>query len=165
MYATHADSLTGDWQVLDGLGHTGADLRTMLDMVSVNAGDLAAILKAPSATYHFATDTTNDEATLSVVALPTLPITSDNGVRVAVSIDGGAPKVLDFDAAEFSAAWQQHVMANAAVKKIHGLDLKPGTHTLTVYALDPGVTLDRFEVAFTGAPVAYGPVPETRIVQ
>ncbi len=164
MYATHADSLTGDWQVLDGLGHTGADLRTRLDMASVNADDLAAILKAPSATYRFATDTTNDQATLSVVALPTLPITSDNGVRVAVSVDGGTPKVLDFDAAEFSAAWQQHVMTNAAMKKIHGLDLKPGAHTLTVYALDPGVTLDRFEVAFTGAPVAYGPVPETRIL-
>jgi hypothetical protein len=26
------------------------------------------------------------------------------------------------------------------------------------------VTLDRFEIAFTGAPQAYGPVPETRIV-
>jgi hypothetical protein len=36
-------------------------------------------------------------------------------------------------------------------------------HTLTVYALDAGVTLDRFEIAFTGAPRADGPVPETRI--
>ena len=37
--------------------------------------------------------------------------------------------------------------------------------TLTVHALDPGVILDRFEVAFTGAARADGPVPETKIVQ
>ncbi len=35
---------------------------------------------------------------------------------------------------------------------------------LKVYALDPGVILDRFEIAFDGAPRAYDPVPETRIV-
>lgn len=32
---------------------------------------------------------------------------------------------------------------------------------LAVYALDPGVTLDRFEVVFKGASTAYGPIPET----
>ncbi|HZZ56586.1 MAG TPA: hypothetical protein VFE31_02060 [Opitutaceae bacterium] len=43
------------------------------------------------------------------------------------------------------------------------LRLKPGAHTLTVYALDPGVILDRFEIDFAGAQRAYGAVPETRI--
>ena len=27
MYASHADALTGAWRVLDGVGHTGADLQ------------------------------------------------------------------------------------------------------------------------------------------
>ena len=36
---------------------------------------------------------------------------------------------------------------------------------VTVWALDPGVVLDRYEIAFTGAPRAYDPVPETRIVK
>ena len=44
-----------------------------------------------------------------------------------------------------------------------GLRLAPGAHRLAVYGLDPGVTLDRIELAFTGAARAYGPVPETRI--
>jgi hypothetical protein len=35
---------------------------------------------------------------------------------------------------------------------------------LNVTALDPGVILDRFEIAFDGATRAYDPVPETRIV-
>jgi len=41
--------------------------------------------------------------------------------------------------------------------------LQPGPNTLTVIAFDPGLTLDRFEVSFTGASVAYGLVPETRV--
>jgi hypothetical protein len=57
------------------------------------------------------------------------------------------------------------VLTNSAVAALHDLNLKPGAHTLTVIALDPGVTLDRFEIAFDGAPSAYGPVPETKIVQ
>ncbi len=38
-----------------------------------------------------------------------------------------------------------------------------GAHPLTVHALDPGVTLDRFEIALNGAAPAYRPMPETRI--
>jgi len=95
--------------------------------------------------------------------LPTFPITSEDGVRLAVSIDGGPPKVLDFYAPEFSDAWREHAMTNEAIEKVPDLQLAPGAHTLTIYALDPGLTLDRFEIAFMGAPQSYGPVPETRV--
>ena len=71
--------------------------------------------------------------------------------------------MLGFFAPEFSAAWREHVLSNKAVAQVHDLRLAPGLHTLTVHALDPGVILDRFELAFAGAAPAYGPVPETRI--
>jgi hypothetical protein len=161
IYATHTSSRSAGWEILEGLGHTGADLRIVLDMKSVDAGDKSAILKAPSATYRFATATADDKAALTLVALPTFPITSENGVRLAVSIDSGPPEIVDFNAREFSAAWREHAMTNEAIETIPNLRLRPGLHTLTVYGLDPGVTLDRFEIAFTGAHDAYGPVPET----
>ncbi|HEY0281245.1 MAG TPA: glycosyl hydrolase 115 family protein [Rhizomicrobium sp.] len=172
IYAVHADEKSDGWEVLDGLGHTGASLRSDLGLASVDAGNPAAIAKAPHVTYRFATATKRGydlvqyaQAKLRVIALPILPITSDNGMRVAVSVDGGPAKVLDFYAAEFTEPWRQHVLTNAAVETVNALDLKPGAHTLTVYALDPGVILDRFEIAFDEAPRAYGPVPETRIAQ
>jgi hypothetical protein len=165
IYATHADSLSAGWEVLDGLGHTGASLRTRLDMKSVDPTNEAGIRRAPSAVYRFATTTTDDRATLSAVALPTFPITTENGVRIAVSIDNGPLHLLDFFAAEFSAAWRDRVLSNKAIEKVSDLRLAPGEHMLTVYALDPGVTLDRFEIAFTGAPRAYGPVPETKVLK
>jgi hypothetical protein len=161
IYATHADAMNGTWETLDGLGHTGAVLRSKIDMASVASG----VSGAPSATYRFATETGDDPAVLRVIALPILPITSENGMRVAASIDSAAPVVLDLKTAEFSATWKQNVLTNAAVGEINNLRLKPGAHTLTVWALDPGVVLDRYEIAFAGAPRAYDPVPETRIVK
>jgi glycosyl hydrolase family 115 (putative glucuronidase)/glycosyl hydrolase family 115 len=154
IYATHADATTGAWDLLSGLGHTGASLRSDLKSTA-----------HPTATYRFATTTADDRATLRLIALPTPPITSKDGLRVAVSIDGAAPITLDLQAAEFSAAWRQNVLTNSAVGVASNLDLKPGAHTLSITALDPGVILDRYEIAFDGAPRAYDPVPETRIAR
>jgi hypothetical protein len=165
IYATHADAMTGAWEVLDGLGHTGVSLRAKLDMASIDPAKPAVLAKAPVAIYRFATATENDKATLSVIALPSLPITSLNGVRVAVAIDGAAPTVLDLATAEFSEEWKQNVLSNSAVGRVGNLRLAPGAHEMKVIALDPGVTLDRFEIAFTGAQPAYSPIPETRITR
>lgn len=171
IYASHADEKSPGWDVLDGLGHTGASLRSALTQPTI--APEAAIASAPRATYRFAThakrgyDLVRDDekADLKVIALPTLPVTSKNGIRAAVSIDGGPLQVLDFYAAEHTEAWRQHVLTNTAVGTVHGITLKPGAHTLTVYALDPGLILDRFEIRFDEAPKAYGPIPETRIVR
>ncbi len=161
IYATHSDSRTDGWEVLNGLGHTGASLRSDLDLKSTDtvAG------KLPSATYRFATTTTDDKATLKVIALPVLPITSENGMRVAVSVDVAPAQILDLKTAEFSQEWRHNVLTNSAVGEITNLRLAPGAHSLKVTALDPGVILDRFEIDFTGAQRAYLPVPETRIVR
>jgi len=165
IYATHADLLSAGWEKLDGLGHTGASLRTRLDMKSIDPSNETEIRKAPNAIYRFATTTRDDRATLNAVALPTFPITAENGVRIAVSIDDGPLRVLDFFAPEFSEAWRQHVLTNEAIEKLPDLRLAPGAHTLRVFALDPGLTLDRFEITFTGAARAYDAVPETRIAR
>jgi hypothetical protein len=165
IYAVHADAMSVGWEVLDGLGHTGASLRSKLDMASVKADDAVAMGNAPHATYRFATTTANEPATLNVIALPMAPITSENGMRVAASLDGGAPTILDLSAAEFSATWRRNVLTNTAIGSFGNLRLAPGAHTLTLTALDPGVTLDRIAIIFDGAQKAYGPVPETRVVR
>jgi hypothetical protein len=163
MYAAHADQAGQGWSVLEGLGHTGAVLRSDIHMASVDAKDTAAIAAAPKASWRFSTVTTDDPATLRVVALPILPVTSENRMRVAVQVDDGPLQVLDFTAPEFSARWLERVQSNAAIETVQGLKLKAGAHTVTIHALDPGFALDRLELAFVGAARAYGPVPETRV--
>ena len=163
MYAAHADQVGSGWAVLDGLGHTGASLRSDIHMTSVDAQDAAAVAAAPKATWRFATVTTDDPGTLRVIALPILPVTSENRMRVAVRVDDGPLQVLDFTAPEFSGRWLERVQSNAAVETVQNLKLKPGPHVVTIHALDPGFTLDRLELVFAGAARAYGPVPETRV--
>jgi hypothetical protein len=176
MYAAHADSMSGAWRVLDGVGHTGADLQSDLDMPPVDANNTAALAKAPRAVYRFATlapdadysfptNVMDTVASIKAVALPVFPTTKDGHLRIALSLDGGAPKVLDFGSRYYGAKWRQGVLDNAVTAEIIDQRIEPGAHTLTVYALDPGVTLDRFEIAFAGASPAYGPIPETRIVK
>jgi len=128
------------------------------------ATDAAVLRRAPKAVYRFATSTEIDRATLRVIGLPIFPVTSDNGMRIAVSIDGGNPTTLDLYAPEFSQAWREHALSNTSIQILPNLRLAAGAHRLEVYALDPGVVLDRFEIAFDGAPRAYAPVPETRTI-
>ncbi len=176
LYAAHADTLAGHWQVLDGVGHTGADLQADLDLAPVDANDAAALAKAPHAVYRFATLAPDRDysfpnyvidtvATIKAFALPSFPITKGGHLRIAIVLDGGQPKVLDYNVEYYGAKWRENVLNNVAVVALHDVPIKPGSHTLAVYALDPGVTLDRFEIDFAGASPAYGPVPETRIVR
>ena len=175
MYAAHADVTSGRWNVLTGVGHTGADLQADLDLAPVDVSNAAAFAHAPRAVYRFATGkqdrdysfpnyVIDDVATIRAFALPTFPITRKDRLRIAVALDGGAPRVLDFSVRYYGAKWRQNVLDNAAVVALHDVAIAPGHHTLTVTALDPGVTLDRFEIDFAGASRAYGPVPETRVV-
>ena len=174
IYAAHADVISGGWRKLDGVGHTSADMQADLDLKPVPPNDAAQLAKAPRLTYRFETLSQDrdysfpnyvlDEiATIKAIALPVFPITKADKLRIAISLDGGAPKILDFSVVYYGAAWREHVLNNAAEVALHDIPLKPGSHTLTVYALDPGVTLDRFEIAFRGSATAYGPIPETRI--
>ncbi|MDR3527375.1 MAG: glycosyl hydrolase 115 family protein [Rhizomicrobium sp.] len=175
LYASHADSLTGAWHVLSGVGHTGADLQADLDLQPVDVKDPTQMAKAPHAVYRFATGPQDrdysfpnyviDEiTTIRAIALPSFPITKANRLRIALSLDGGTPRVLDYSIDYYGAKWRQNVLDNAAVVELHDVPLKPGSHTLTITALDPGVTLDRFEIVFAGASAAYSAIPETRVV-
>jgi Glycosyl hydrolase family 115/Gylcosyl hydrolase family 115 C-terminal domain len=174
MYASHADTISNGWRVLDGVGHTGSDVQSDLDMQPLDSVDSATLVKAPQLTFRFATLPPDrdysfpnyliDEiATFRAMALPTFPVIRGGKLRIAVSLDRRVPQILDFSSVYYGAKWRQGVLNNTAVVELHDLSLKPGSHTLTVWALDPGVILDRFEIAFTGSAPHYGPVPESRI--
>jgi hypothetical protein len=174
IYAAHADVRTGDWRMLDGVGHTGADVQAGLDMTPVDEKDAVAMARAPRLTYRFATlppdrdysfpnYVTDQLATVKAIALPAFPTTKDGHLRLAMAIDGGKPQLVDFRVDYYGAKWRRNVLDNAASAELQEVRLRPGGHTLTVTALDPGVTLDRFEIRFAGAGQAYDRIPETRV--
>ncbi|MFS2133242.1 glycosyl hydrolase 115 family protein [Telluria sp. Tellsp131] len=146
---------TRDWTPQPGLGTSGGAMRARLDLPSRAASDLAA--SAPLQ-YRFATAGAGDMQ-IRLVAVPEHPLTAAHRVRFAVSLDGGAPEVVDITTVGRSEQWKEDVLSNMAVRAWRVGRLAPGMHTLAVHALDPGVVLDRIDVVPDGAPDYYGMPP------
>ncbi|CAN7363662.1 glycosyl hydrolase 115 family protein [Pseudoduganella sp. LjRoot289] len=143
---------TAGWTVSPGLGSYGASMRSDLQQASV---DLSAAGTRPPLEYDFVSHT-QSAARLKFVTVPAHALTSANGVRLAYSLDDSPLQLLDFETFGRSDEWKHNTLSNTAVRVREVRALVPGRHRLKVYALDPGVVLDRIEVAFDGAPQYYG---------
>jgi hypothetical protein len=142
-----------DWETVPGLGSRGASLRARLDLPShVNAAGSTPL------DYRFETGAVAD-VELRIVALPVHPLTSANGLRIAVQFDDGPIQTLDFRTFGRSEAWKQNVLTNSAVRSIPLRQLPSGAHRLRIHALDPGFILDRIDVRLDGGPDYYGAPP------
>ncbi|KHL25055.1 hypothetical protein PK98_10460 [Croceibacterium mercuriale] len=142
-----------DWEWIDGLGSSGRALRSRLALASREGPAGTAALG-----YRFETGAAGD-AVLHVVGLPVHPLTSANGLRLAVQVDDQPLVVLDFETHGRSDEWKRNVLSNSARRTIALPHLAPGLHSIRVHALDPGFLLDRLEVRLDGAPDRYGAPP------
>ena len=141
-----------DWEAFPGLGSKNGALRARLDLPSRPLTQVAA---GTPATYRFAT-VTDTGAELRLVALPTHPLSPAQGLRIALSLDGGSSQELDFATVGRSDQWRANVLANTAVASVKLKALKPGIHTLSLTPLDPGVIVDRIELLFGRVRPRYG---------
>ncbi len=146
------------WEVIPQLGGQGASVRSRLDLPSLTATQAAT---APPLDYRFTTSSALD-GRVRIVLLPTHPPSPAAGLRLAVSLDDGPLQLLDFATQGRSDEWRENVLSNSAVRSIEVHRLPAGTHSLRLYALDPGLLLDRIEVELDGAVRHYGPVPVNR---
>jgi hypothetical protein len=115
-------------------------------------------------TYFF----TPGEHTLTINFIPTFPIASDSGLRVAVALDEQAPEMIVVPRGGTDAsgsAWAQGVL-NATITgsaKIH-VDAA-GAHTLKIFGVDAGVVLDKIVIDCGGLAPSYLGPRETRILE
>lgn len=144
-----------DWEAQPGLGTSGKAMRARLDLASRGADALEG---AAPLEYRFQTHGEGG-ATVRFVALPVHALTAEHRVRIAVQLDDGALETLDYTTVGRSDEWKHNVLGNMAVRSKTLERLAPGRHTLRVYALDPGVVLDRIDVVMDGAPDYYGMPP------
>ena len=142
-----------DWEVMPGLGSRGASLRARLDLPS-----RADAAKSAPLDYRFETGASTD-AELRIIALPVHPLTSADGLRIAIQIDDGPLQTLDFRTFGRSEEWKQNVLTNSAIRSIPLRQLAKGAHHLRIHALDPGFILDRIDIRLDGAPDTYGGPP------
>jgi hypothetical protein len=83
-------------------------------------------------------------------------------MRYGVSIDDGPIQITDFRTFGRSEEWKQNVLSNTATRTFRFPVLKPGRHTLKIFAIDPGVMLDRAIIDFNKEQKNYSVLPETK---
>lgn len=147
------------WRVIKGLGKTGDSVSVF--PARVNSFDSRAA--APSLEFQIEIEkAANFQAYFYLI--PTQPLVSRNGLRLAFSVDGSEPRIVtvDKDTEVSSRKWSQNILDAATVGK-SSVSLQKGRHTLRIHAVDTGVVLDKIVLASDELPPSYfGPV-ETRI--
>lgn len=104
--------------------------------------------------YEFTTPSKADSISLKIITKSTLDFLNKGGLRYSVSIDGGEPIVVNFNAnlnekPENIYSIYYPTVANRIVEKSVSLPLKTtanGHHTITYAPLDPAIVLERLVI-------------------
>ena len=149
------------WEEVDYAGHTGKAMQVSLSSAGTDtaAGDKGigqSCLEWDFTTFSAATPVVH------LFSLPTHPLNNRYSLRCAVSIDDGPLQTVDFRTYGRTEEWKQNVLHNQAEQVIRMPRMEKGKHTVKIYAVDPGVILDRILIDLGGLKQAYSAVPETK---
>jgi hypothetical protein len=140
------------WEIIKGLGRSGDSVAVFPPTTPSRTGVSDITAHSPALEYDLYLFGAG-EATLSLDCLPTKPITPQQGTRVAVSLDDGAPEVL--------AGRGGDVLANLRRLTTKMRIPKPGPHKLVLWMVDPGVVVDKLALEFQPPPESYLGPPES----
>lgn len=150
------------WTVIPNLGRTAS----AITVEPANAPRQTPNDKAPRLEYAF---TTFDEKELKVETYlsPTLNYQKNEGLKFAIAIDDEAPQIVNMHEGETVPDWEypewwnnsagDHIRKKKSVHKA----VKPGTHTLKIWAIDPGVVFQKFVIDAGGLKPSYLGPPES----
>jgi hypothetical protein len=147
------------WTVMPGLGRTGKAVTTLPTNVAPLAP--AAATSAPRLDYTL-TFPAAGEFQLHLHLLPTHAI-SGSALRLAIALDEAAPQIVSLEIGDGGPDWSRGVLDAVRIATTKLSVPKPGHHTLRVYAIDPGIVLDKLVVDLGGlTPTYLGPVSPER---
>jgi hypothetical protein len=130
------------WQVVPGLGLTRAAV-----IASPVTGEPIAQPggTSPHLTYSF-TAATAGPVQVKVTAAPGLDVRGNGQQRFAMSIDGGAPQIVNLLADDSDKAWGRSVIDNRRVGTARLPVATPGKHRVSVWLVDPEVVFEAVAV-------------------
>jgi hypothetical protein len=164
-YSKISNNQASSWELLQDIGQTGASLqaRPLQFNSSFDLKD-TALVKSRNAFVEYDFYVSNaSPAVVHVFSLPSHPLNNNFSLRYAVSVDNGPLVVADTRTYGRSEEWKQFVLQNNAIRKIPFPLLDKGKHVLRIYAVDPGLVLDRIIIDLGGLKKSYGVIPETRV--
>jgi hypothetical protein len=140
------------WTLIPGLGRTGEAVTVLPStFASVELADAAR--KAPRLDYAVEFPAAGS-FTLYAHLLPTHPI-AGAALRLAVALEDDAPQLVKLDVGDGEPAWAQGVLDGIRLATTQLTVNSPGTRTLRIYGLDPGVVLDKLVIDLGGLTPSY----------
>jgi hypothetical protein len=142
------------WEELPGYGETKSAMTVFLVTAGSNTDSKAGL---EYKIYLYDSGDFQLQATLA----PTLNFVPGRGLRFAVSVDGGPRTVVDELEHNSQQDWEQAVSDGVRRVTVPLAIAKPGTHTLEIWAVDPGVVLERIVVSHGPLKPSYLGPPES----
>jgi hypothetical protein len=140
----------------------GRNLSSM-SVFPVSDASFADIKAAPYLEYKVYLFTTGP-LTIESIFAPSWPFTPGRGLRYAIAIDDEEPQILNIVDDMSDAAWEESVRTNMRKITSHHSISKAGEHHVRIYAVDPGITLERIVLNTGGLLPSYlGPQESQRI--
>ena len=101
------------------------------------------------------------EVKVQVHLAPTQKFQPGPGLRLAVAFDDAAPQILNLHADESLRAWERSVGDGVSVLTSTHAIASPGRHVLKVWAVDPGVVVQKILIDAGGLRPSYLGPPES----
>jgi hypothetical protein len=142
------------WNVIQGLGRTGNSV-TVLPTTVASITDLDKIINdSPRLEYDLYAFTLG-KAHLQFNCIPSQPINSEYGLRVAVALDGNKPQLVTYT------PWDRNVIDNLMTLHNELNFAATGEHILKIWMVDPGVVIDKLIINTGGVKKSYLGPPES----
>jgi len=141
------------WNILEGLGHTGNSVTILPTNIPSHVDIDDVIANSPAMEYDIHTFTTG-EITVDFHCIPTLPIHTGYGLRLAMALDDDKPVIVEKKVF-------RDVMCNLMKLQGNLILKKPGPHTLKIWMVDPGLVIDKIIIDTGGVKDSYLGPPES----
>ncbi len=159
--AVNTDSF--GWDIIDGLGYTGKCV--WVNPLREKVLKYDPELQDPSVLEYDMYFTRGQEVELTIYTIPVHPINQNYSLRFGIAFDNEEPQIVDYRTFGRSEEWKLNVLRNNAIVKTKHRIPSAGHHCLKIYALDPGVIIDRITVDCGGLIKTYSTLDETKALK
>jgi len=108
---------------------------------------------------------TSSEVRIQGLFAPSLNFQPDRGLRYAIALGEAEPQVVDILADPSKSAWETAVKDGVRISESVHQVKQPGRHKLRIYAMDPGVTLQKILIDTGGLKPSYLGPPQSQFVE
>jgi hypothetical protein len=166
MEAEHYTSINNTtdrkWERIENYGRTLSGMRAtaVTDAPSAIPGR-----NAPSLEYGMQLFSSG-EVGIRLILSPTLNFLPGRDLKIGFSFDEEDPRIVvvvpkDFSAMNGNTDWEQTVMDNARIINLRQIIKTPGSHTLKIWLIDPGIVVEKIVVDTGGVRASYLGPPES----